>query len=95
MLALRNQRILEEAPPLTPPTEGGPAKPPAPPATIRVRYRRPGDTEDRQATLLRERFRPETILGVKRRDDNTWNYLLDEKEKIAHVARDEPEQGDD
>jgi C-terminal processing protease CtpA/Prc len=84
LLALCNQRILAESPPLTPDDPEKPA-PPEPPGTFRVNYHRPGEKEDREATLLRERYRPETVLGVSRRDDNTWNYLLDEKEKIAHV----------
>jgi carboxyl-terminal processing protease len=84
LLALRNQRIFAETPPLTP-DEAGKATPPEPPSAFRVTYHRPGQKEDRAAALLRERYRPESVLGVSRRDDNTWNYMLDEKARIALV----------
>jgi C-terminal processing protease CtpA/Prc len=84
LLALRNQRILAEATRLTPDDPEKPA-PPEPPGAFRVSYHRPGEKVQREAALLRERYRPEAVLGVSRRDDNTWNYFLDEKEKIAHV----------
>jgi carboxyl-terminal processing protease len=48
-----------------------------------VTYRRAGT--ERTAELWPERFRPETVLGVARRDDNTWNYLADTKLRIAHL----------
>jgi C-terminal processing protease CtpA/Prc len=85
LLALRNQRILAEAPLPIPPDEAKTPEPVEPPRTIEVTWRRPGETEDRRATLLRERFRPETVLGVSRRADCTWNYILDEKRNLAHV----------
>jgi C-terminal processing protease CtpA/Prc len=83
--ALRNERVLAEAPLLTP--EGAPGEDarPGPPPFVEVRYRRAGETRERSATLLRERFRPETVLGVRRREDNTWNYVLDAKHRIAQV----------
>jgi carboxyl-terminal processing protease len=84
LLALRNQRILAETAPLTPDEPEKPS-PPEPPGAFRVTYHRPGESENREAALLRERYRPESVLGANRRDDNTWNYLLEEKEKIAHV----------
>jgi C-terminal processing protease CtpA/Prc len=85
LLALRNQRVIAEAPLRAPGEEGEKAKEVAPPAAFRLTWRRPGEKEDRQATLIRERFRPETVLGVSRRDDGRWNYLLDETEKTAQV----------
>ncbi|MGH7173047.1 MAG: S41 family peptidase, partial [Gemmataceae bacterium] len=39
----------------------------------------------RRATLEWRRFRPESVFGVARRDDNSWNYWLDAERKIAHV----------
>jgi carboxyl-terminal processing protease len=36
-------------------------------------------------TLEWRRFRPESVFGVARRDDNTWNYWLDAEHKIAHL----------
>jgi carboxyl-terminal processing protease len=84
LLALRNQRVLAEVPPLTPEDREKPA-PPEPPGAFRVTYHRPGESTNREAALLRERFRPESVLGANRRDDNTWNYMLDEKARIALV----------
>jgi C-terminal processing protease CtpA/Prc len=84
LLALRSQRVVIAAPPLTPgEPQGAPADPG--PRSLRVTYRRPGERTDRTATLLPERFRPESVLGVSRKDDNSWNYLLDEKQKLALV----------
>jgi C-terminal peptidase prc len=39
----------------------------------------------REVTLNRRRFRPETILGVSRHDDHSWDYWIDHKNRIAHV----------
>jgi carboxyl-terminal processing protease len=39
----------------------------------------------RRATLEWRRFRPESVFGVTRRDDNSWNYWIDEEHKIAHL----------
>jgi carboxyl-terminal processing protease len=49
--------------------------------TVRDR-RRKGEHE---VTVDRECFRPETVLGVARRGDNSWEYWLDKKNGIAHV----------
>jgi len=46
---------------------------------------RPGSTGPRKVTLESQTFRPETVLGVARKEDNSWDYLIDHKEKIAHV----------
>lgn len=40
---------------------------------------------ERKIKLTSEAFKTETVLGVNRRDDNSWNYFLDNKRKIAHV----------
>jgi carboxyl-terminal processing protease len=46
---------------------------------------RSGVGEPRELTLKRQMFRPETVLGVVRRDDNTWDYWCDRERKLAHV----------
>lgn len=46
---------------------------------------RPGSKGVRKVVLERKSFRPETILGVRRRDDNSWDYMLDRKNRIAHI----------
>lgn len=55
------------------------------PEPITITYRRSGVQGDRQATLEWRRFRPESVFGVARRDDNSWNYWLDAERKIAYV----------
>src|SRR5438874_2382139 len=68
LLALRSQRVVSAAPPLTPGEPSGQPADPGP-GTLRLTYRRPGEKTDRTATLLPERFRPESVLGVSRKDD--------------------------
>lgn len=46
---------------------------------------RPGAPKPRQVTLETETFKAESILGVSRREDNSWYYFLDRKNKIAQV----------
>jgi carboxyl-terminal processing protease len=58
---------------------------PATPETLRVTYRRKGAEKEMTVELAREQFRAETVVGVSRRDNNTWNCWLDPEEKIAHV----------
>ncbi|HTU18647.1 MAG TPA: S41 family peptidase [Gemmataceae bacterium] len=55
------------------------------PEPITIDYRRPGVKGDRKVTLEWRHFRPESVFGVTRRDDNTWSYWLDAERKIAHV----------
>jgi carboxyl-terminal processing protease len=62
------------------------------PEPIKVTFRRssPGTGGDkrggeRRVMLDWERFRPESVFGVARRDDNSWNYWLDAERKIAHL----------
>ncbi len=42
-------------------------------------------SEVRQVELEWRRFRTESVFGVTRRDDNSWNYWLDAERKIAHL----------
>lgn len=84
LLALRNQQagydvqnLARPEPMAGPPTDL--------PRLLRLTYRRSGESADRTATVLRERFRPETVFGVRRRDDNGWDYLIDERERFGYV----------
>jgi carboxyl-terminal processing protease len=81
--ALRNQRVQAALAPLVP----GEAKPelPPPPRQVRITIERPNEKEPRTLELSRARYHPETVLGVRRRDDNSWIYLADEKKGIAHI----------
>lgn len=84
VMALRGTRVYDDVPDLVVPSAPA-TKPTELPKMVKVHFRRPGESEDRVATLLRERFRPETVQGVRRRDDNSWEWLSDEKEGLAHV----------
>jgi carboxyl-terminal processing protease len=55
------------------------------PEPITITYRRPHVKKERRVTLEWRHFRPESVFGVARRDDNSWNYWLDAERKIAHV----------
>jgi carboxyl-terminal processing protease len=46
---------------------------------------RPSTHASWRVTLKPESFRPETVLGVMRGPDNSWDYFLDHKRRIAHV----------
>jgi C-terminal peptidase prc len=46
---------------------------------------RKGMKSPRQLTLAPGSFRAETVFGVVREQDNSWNYFLDPKQKIAHI----------
>jgi carboxyl-terminal processing protease len=60
-------------------------KPESTPATVEVQVLRPGVSRPRTMTLASGRFRPETVWGVARQDDNSWDYWLDRRRRIAHV----------
>jgi carboxyl-terminal processing protease len=42
-------------------------------------------SEVHRVKLEWRRFRPESVFGVVRRNDNSWNYWLDTDRKIAHL----------
>jgi len=73
--------VLNGRAPLLKPQQGAFALP----QPITLTYRRPGVRGECQVTLEWRRFRPESVFGVARRDDNTWNYWLDAERKIAHL----------
>jgi carboxyl-terminal processing protease len=55
------------------------------PGLVELIIRRPGRKEPLTVAVERQSFRPETVLGVMRRDDNSWDYLLDRQHRLAHV----------
>lgn len=60
------------------------------PEPITITYRRPGGTGvspvlERRVKLEWRRFRVESVFGVMRREDNSWDYWLDAERKIAHL----------
>jgi carboxyl-terminal processing protease len=42
-------------------------------------------SEVRRVKLEWRHFRPESVFGVARRDDNSWNYWLDAERRIAYL----------
>ncbi len=40
---------------------------------------------ERSETLDWKSFQPESVFGVTRRADNSWDYWLDAERKIAHL----------
>ena len=55
------------------------------PEPITITYRRPNVRGEHRVQLEWRRYRPESVFGVTRRDDNSWSYWLDAERKIAHL----------
>jgi len=53
---------------------------------IRLGVSRPAWRMARTMTIKPENYHAETVLGVSRREDNSWDYFLDAEHKIAHVS---------
>jgi carboxyl-terminal processing protease len=53
--------------------------------TVDITVQREGAKKERKITLQRGEFQAESVYGVMRRDDNSWDYWLDRKRKIAQV----------
>src|SRR5262249_36642743 len=51
---------------------------------VHVTFRR-GEADSRTIVLEPARFRPETVLGTRRREDGSWDYWVDKKKRIAHL----------
>ena len=82
-LRLRN-RVPGMSAVLVPGGAGGEMVPEVAPPPVRVTFRRSG-APPRTVVLEPECFRPETVLGVARRDNNAWEYFADRERRIAHV----------
>jgi carboxyl-terminal processing protease len=52
---------------------------------VQIQVYRPSTHISWKATLKPENFRQETVLGVMREPDNSWDYFLDHQRRIAHV----------
>jgi carboxyl-terminal processing protease len=55
------------------------------PGPARLIVRSAGSRAERELTLMRGRFEPETVQGVARRPDNSWDYWIDPEKRIAQV----------
>jgi carboxyl-terminal processing protease len=56
-----------------------------PGSRIRLLVRREGVKQPLVFNLRRERIVPETVFGVSRRSDGSWDHLLDHEQKIAYI----------
>ncbi len=79
-IALKNDRVR-----VGPARLGDDTPPPAGVRLVRIDYRRPGRDGERTAEMVRMRYRPETVQGARRSENNSWEYFLDEGRRIAHV----------
>jgi carboxyl-terminal processing protease len=58
---------------------------PVPELPVKLTLRRRGVPGERTVRLAPERYRPETVLGVSRNEDNTWHYWLDRRRGVAQI----------
>jgi carboxyl-terminal processing protease len=52
---------------------------------IDLTLQRPGINRLRQLAVEPENFRPESVLGVHRKADNSWSYWIPGQDRVAHV----------
>jgi carboxyl-terminal processing protease len=52
---------------------------------LQLTIRRPGAKKAHDFTLAYESYRPESVLGTIRQADNSWDYWVDRKNKLALV----------
>lgn len=56
-----------------------------PPKPLAITFRRPGQNKAVTVELLAEPFHTETVFGLIRNDDNTWNCWIDKPRGLAYV----------
>lgn len=66
-------------PPLNRPAQGAGER------AVQLEVHRPSTQASWKVTLKPEKFRAETVRGVIRGPDNSWDYFLDHERRIAHV----------
>jgi carboxyl-terminal processing protease len=54
-------------------------------SSVRVTVRRPGEDKLFTLDLVRAPVKSETVLGVRRRADGTWDYWLDADQKTGYI----------
>ena len=54
-------------------------------AAIQLKLEHAADQKQEQITLTRELIRVDSVLGDRRKPDDTWNFLLDDKQKIGYI----------
>ncbi|MCK4851318.1 MAG: PDZ domain-containing protein, partial [Phycisphaerae bacterium] len=53
--------------------------------TVILTIRRPGRPEEFDVPIVRDEIKISSVLGYSRLPDNTWNYIIDDREKIAYI----------
>ena len=53
--------------------------------TVVLTIKRPGRTEEFDVPIVRAKIKITSVFGYSRLPDDTWNYILDESEKIAYI----------
>ncbi len=56
-----------------------------PKTKVKITVEREGESEPKEFEITRDTIDVETVMGVKRRSDDTWDFMLDSQEKIAYV----------
>lgn len=52
---------------------------------VTVTVEREGEAKPLSFDITRRQVNVETVLGVKRRDDDSWDYMLDDEQKIGYI----------
>ena len=52
---------------------------------VKVYIEREGEKEHKEYEITRGLVEVETVLGFKRKDDDSWDYFIDPKSKIAYI----------
>ncbi len=53
--------------------------------TVNLTIKRPGRTQEFDVPIVRDEIKIRSVFGYSRLPDDTWDYILDEDEKIAYI----------
>lgn len=70
---------------LMPPRTGVPIDFAALNAPVKLRFLRAGRPEPMDATITPAPFRPESVFGVRRKSDGSWDFLWDERQRVGYI----------
>ncbi len=56
-----------------------------PGTNVKVYVERPGEKDAKEYEITRGLVEVETVLGYKRKNDDSWDYIIDPKSKIAYI----------
>jgi C-terminal peptidase prc len=52
---------------------------------IKLTFKRTGIPKELKATITRQAVKEETVLGIARNADDSWNFLVDSEKRIAYI----------